>query len=139
MTAVKVNWSVLIPVVLGFLTLVGVVFTAYMARRSSKETSEIESRRVEAEVRNADVGVLRETMTQMQVLIDLERARGDRTDRRVDALKTEVRYYRAEAQQREAHIEVLEQWIWAQKPPPPPPRPRFTAPDSINTAASPPE
>ena len=125
--------TVWVPLTIGVLSVVGVIVTAWFKRRSDRDTKEIEARRVESEVRNADVEVLRTTMVEMRAFYQ---DRTDRLERRFDSLKAEVRLYQRELTVRDDHIGVLEQWIWDQKPPPPPSRPRVAG-DSVATAASP--
>lgn len=126
--------TVWVPLTIGVLSVVGVIVTAWFKRRSDRDTKEIEARRVESEVRNADVEVLRTTMVEMRAFYQ---DRTDRLERRFESLKAEVRSYQRELTVRDDHIGVLEQWIWDQKPPPPPPRPRAVESDGVSTAASP--
>lgn len=133
--------SAWLPVLIAVIGVVGVIVTAWFNRRSAKDTKEVESRRVEVEVQNADLSVLRTMITELRATQVSDRewftSREARMEARFTEFKSEIRGYQAESRLQLSHIELLEQWIWDEKPPPPPPRPRAVESDGVSTAASP--
>ena len=97
------SWSALMSAVL---VLVGVIYTARMARRSTDQA--------------ANVGLVGQLFTRLGSLEkqvqDLWTARQEDADRYMATLHERD----LSIQQRDDHIDVLENHIWRQLPPPPP-------------------
>ena len=96
------------------LALAGTAATGMWGRRSARDTTAVEHRRV-------DLDVLKASVADLRTMVDRERERSRELEARVEALSTEVHEARRSARRDAAYIDVLLA-AWP-RPPEPPPRP----------------
>lgn len=103
-------------IIIALIALAGTVLTAIWGRRSARDSTAVEERRVGLEV-------LKTSLSELRTTVDDERARSRELEEKVSSLSRRISEARSEAQLDAEHIDVLERWIWDRKAPPPPPRP----------------